>query len=779
VRGTTQYNVEPAEAPEEGTMASGTYRASKNRDQEREAWCVTFRHPLRPDQEGRATRVRRGLGTGDEAEADRLVDQLNQLLADETYWPLSARERAEHELDLRVVKIFYDDIEAKSADPWRQRDELIPLPGQDEGYSRILVVGATGAGKTTLLRQFIGTGSRNERFPSTSTAKTTIFDTEIVVQEDGPFRAAVSFLPKDRVRSYVEECLSAAVSAAVSGLGEQTVLRRLLEHHDQRFRLAYLLGSLAAPRPRDDGHLESDDLSDDVVPDPEEDGEWDGEAVEVDDERRSRFQEKLRHFLARTLAVAEDVGPSVASALNLDPRKLKPEDRDAFLVLVEEAVAERPIARALVDEIVSEIEARFGFLVEGELDKDRAGWPTAWTFETADRGRFIKNINRFSSNYAPNFGTLLAPVVQGLRVAGPFRTDWAGNGKARFVFIDGEGLGHTPASASTLPTSVTRRYDFVDVILLVDNATQPIQAAAQAVLRSVVAGGHDAKLAIAFTHFDQVVGDNLPDVHARKGHVMASLESSLRAVEDAIGSGAGRRLARRLDGRVFFVSKIQNEVTPQNRLTRDSLHRLLELFQRATIKAEVLEATPVYDLANLVLAVERATEQFHESWNARLGVAFKPGVAAEHWSRVKALTRRFAYQWEDQYDSLRPVADLIKLVSERLAAFLATPRGWEPTDCGDAAKEAAVDRVSREVYARLHKLVENRLFHDHVADWLTAYAHRGPGSTRPRAQGIRNIYEAAAPIPAEVPGAASTELLDVFRGLFREAADAADAKIVA
>jgi hypothetical protein len=676
-----------------------------------------------------------------------------------------------------VINIFYEDIESRVADPWKLREEFVPLPGAEEGYARVLLVGATGAGKTTLLRQFIGTDPKRERFPSISTAKTTIFDTEVVIEQDGLYRAVVTFLSKDRVRSCVEECVTAAVSAEVEGKGEDVVLRRLLEHHEQRFRLTYLLGSPATRKPAPDvTSNEKEALTDDAALGDEDDEDIE-EVAEVGEEERSHFQKRLQYFLSEALAVAQAIGPAVARSLDVDPKNLKPDDMDTFIELVEEAVAGNERARALVNEIVSEIESRFDLLQAGEFERDRSGWPTLWYFETPDRQAFIKTVNRFSSNYAPNFGKLLAPVVQGLRVAGPFRPAWITDRKhLRLVFIDGEGLGHTPASASTLPTSITKRYEAVDIILLVDNATQPVQAAAQAVLRSVAASGHDAKLAIVFTHFDQVVGDNLPDKEYRQNHVRTSLESALRAIENMIGSGVRRRLERRLEGRVFFVEKIQDLLS--NRDTRSSLRELLDLFRDATDKVEVKEAAPVYDLASLVVAVERATEEFHNHWNSRLGIAFQPGIHVEHWTRVKALSRRFAYQWEDQYDTLRPVADLIKMVSERLAMFLAAPRGWDPVNCSEEAKEAAVDRVSREVYARLHELIENRLFRDHVSDWLRAYEFRGTGSTRLRSQEIRGIYEDVAPILAEVPGKASTAFLDTFRELFRQAAGATGARIV-
>lgn len=56
--------------------------ATKTRTK-RPGWCVTFRHPVRNDSRNKpGLKIRRGLGTTDEQEAERLVEQLNQLLGD-------------------------------------------------------------------------------------------------------------------------------------------------------------------------------------------------------------------------------------------------------------------------------------------------------------------------------------------------------------------------------------------------------------------------------------------------------------------------------------------------------------------------------------------------------------------------------------------------------------------------------------------------------------------------------------------------------------------------
>ena len=55
------------------------------------------------------------------------------------------------------------------------------------------------------------------------------------------------------------------------------------------------------------------------------------------------------------------------------------------------------------------------------------------------------------------------------------------------------------------------------MILLVDNAQQPMQAAPLALLRTVGSSGFSKKIAIAFTHFGQVKGANLSSFDQKTG----------------------------------------------------------------------------------------------------------------------------------------------------------------------------------------------------------------------------------------------------------------------
>ena len=224
-------------------MAERIYTANKTRSN-RPGWSVTFRHPARRDARGRiGLRIRRGLGTSDDSRADDLVAQLNQLLSDESWWSLDRRSDAESRFDNMVVDAFFDGIEIGKENAKELRENMLPLPTPDDGYARVMLVGSTGAGKTTLLRQLIGSDHTRDRFPSTSTAKTTTSDIEIITTADGPYKAAVTFMTEHEVRGFVDECLEQACESAIRGRSDEEIAAALLEHSEQRFRLSYSLGA--------------------------------------------------------------------------------------------------------------------------------------------------------------------------------------------------------------------------------------------------------------------------------------------------------------------------------------------------------------------------------------------------------------------------------------------------------------------------------------------------------------------------------------------------------
>ena len=726
------------------------YVASKSRTQGRNAWTVTFRHPMCRDLDGRpGVKVRRGLGTDDPNEADALVAEVNALLGDKSYWNVAERPRAEHRFHNVVVRAFYEPMEnPPGVDPMAIREEEMPLPSREEGYSRVMLIGTTGAGKTSLLRQLIGSHPTRDRFPSTSTGRTTIADIEVIAAP-GDFEAVVTFFPRRLVQTCVAESVSEACKTAWRDGTDEGVMGDLLNHRDQRFRLGYLLGAWSP----DEIEVEEDDWgngTDEEAPDDEDDG-----ALPTSEER-ALMQSALEGYLRSIRELTAKADAAIAGALDEPLEDMKAEDQEAAADLFVDQAEEQPEHAALVDALVEDVLRRFGRLEQGTLTR-RGGWPEKWKFEGNDRNEFMRQARWFSSNHHRAYGRLLTPVVQGIRVRGPFVPGFDGD-IPKVVLIDGQGLGHTPESAAHVSTHYTSRYASVDVVLVVDNATQPMQAAPLSVLRTVGTGGHAAKLAVAFTHFDAVKGDNLPSFAAKRDHVLGAVKAALANLRDTVGDVVVGDLERRLHDRCFMLGWLDRPTDEIPGGPRKQLRELKE-FLEAVIKPESPpQASPLYDPAGLVLAVQSAAREFHSLWDGRLG-----GVRKEHWARVKALTRRVAFRMDNyEYKHLMPVAELIEHLSKATSRFLDAPTRWEPVAGDQDEAAAAIARIRAEVYTALHSFAMDRIVEEHLTEWGEAYAHAGPGSSYERAQGLREIYEEAAPVPGiEVSDVASAFLAKV------------------
>lgn len=739
-------------------MSPRSYQASLSQTQGRTGYSVIFRHPARKDEAtGKpGLRIRRGLGTRDLAEAERLRDELNALLAEPRYHTPAARADAERRFDTRVIGIFYDGLTPEPLDFVALRDQAIPLPpSAADGYRRVLFLGTTGAGKTTLVRQLIGTDPKTERFPSTSTAKTTVHDTEIVIDQ-GSWRAAVTFYSSEEVREYLTECISAAVLAAARGAADPVVLRQLLNHVNQRFRFSYILGNGPTAVSTD---FEAED----------EDDPESAEDVLTAEESQAVDLTATNALLTDIVARLHTLGTTLAERLRQELEPTSERDRRVFEELFEEELdnllRDEEAFHEIADALMDEIEKRFDLLPAGEVSKTRQGWPLVWSGEwpEAQRAEFVRAISRFSSNYAPYFGRLLTPLVSGVRVAGPFVPTCANGSPPHLVLLDGEGLGHTPKSSSSVPTNVSRRMESADAIVLVDNATQPMQAASVAAMRDIVATGQASKLMVVFTHFDEVKGDNLPNANAKVQHVLASAENVLATLGEELGPYAERALRSRLEQARFFVAGIHEPISEdgaQARRTVKQLHGLLDAIDRVIERPSPAASTPVYDRMNLVLGIQGAAAAFHGTWRPMLGLEYKAGFAKEHWARVKALSRRLATGMADEYAWLRPVADLRKELAERIYVFVQNPLRWEGAEPDEEQKQQKYDALAEAVSRRLRDLASRRVWTERIEGWQEAYDKRGSGSTYARARIIGdNIYEPAAPVPDVTPSPDRNEFL--------------------
>ena len=752
-------------------MTTRNYKASKTRSNNRPGWSVTFTHPRRSDARGKyGLKMRRGLGTTDDVEADRLVEQFNTLLADESWWSIDRRADAERQFGSLVVAAFFDDIEVGKVNSKIRRDGIIPLPTPEKGYARVMLLGSTGAGKTTLLRQFIGSDHKTDRFPSTSTAKTTTADIEIITAE-GPFEAVVTFMTEHQVRCSVDECLEAACISVVGGQDDVGVAGALLEHREQRFRLSYVLGGWQQEQP---GQGENDQYEMDYgYGNDEPETEALGNDEIVDGSEVVGNNERLRRFVASIREVAESVQKQMASEYGTFQDAPNANQRQAWLEEFTDNLYENQDFGQLSLDIIETIEERFELIESGEFERSGAGWPMLWYYEEDDRDAFLRQVRWFTSNHDQQFGRLLTPLVDGIRVRGPFQPKAIElqDADRKLVLLDGEGLGHSAREAMSISTKVTERFTEADMILLVDNAQSPMQAAPLELLRAAGSSGHGHKLAVVFTHFDQVKGDNLRTYAQKRDHVHASIGNAIGSLRE-LGAPVTEILEQRLTGNDFYLGALNRATESIPRRDITDMKELLERMQQSAEIPKLPDAAPIYNVIRLELALRDAADGFKNPWRGRLNLSYHEGIRQEHWGRIKALCRRIANRWDNEYSGLRPVADFVRQLQSGISLWLDNPAGWTRQPADESERQAAVNAIRQTVYTHIHRLAERRLVTAHVSNWQTAYAESGTGSSRRRADQMGRIYEAAAPSIASVMDTRAEEFLNEVILIVKQAVEA-------
>jgi hypothetical protein len=223
-----------------------------------------------------------------------------------------------------------------------------------------------------------------------------------------------------------------------------------------------------------------------------------------------------------------------------------------------------------------------------------------------------------------------------------------------------------------------------------------------------------------------------------------------------LGPFAERALRKRVETGRFFLGGIHERLSPEKKSglrTIKQLHLLLDVIDSITERPQKAPERPVYDRSNLVLAIKAAAENFHNAWLPLLGIKFHPGIRKEHWTRIKALSRRLATQgWSDEYDTLRPVADLRKQLQDQIFLLIQSPISWENGEPTDDEKQQTYEAFANNVNRRMLDLSTRRLRVERHQEWQNAYYQSGRGSTFTRANIIADqVYNRAAPVPDVTP----------------------------
>jgi hypothetical protein len=713
------------------------YIATLRQNPGRRAVSVEFRHPLRPDpsNQGKPGRkVRKGLGTDREA-AEKVVADLNRLLADPTLHSPAARRRAEGIFnDPRVVEIFYEGIEPKIENYRDLRNDHVPFPSREEGYPRILLLGIPGAGKTTLMRQLIGSHPARDKFPATSVHRTTTFETEVIAGLKD-YAAAITFMSEEEADFEVRQSVSAAILRAVDEEAtDARVAKAVLERNDMRFRLKYILGDWPSDDDEDDPYAS------------DEDDEHEASGSVVSSQETERLARKLKTYVATIRAIAERCKDETEK----DQGKLsslESEVRNKALDDLQDMAEQSEDYASLVSELLDDLREKFEQISFGRLIKSTTGWPRVWLMQepASRRAEFLDAVRFFSGIERGDWGKLLTPLVNGIRVAGPFKPLWSsGRELARYVVIDTEGLGHKANTVPDVPDYIVSRFTESDAILLVHKGDVPFSFEGGKALEAIGGAGQTAKTVMVFTRMDAVKGPNIKGWEAKRDY---SFNGVRNVIENQIAKSLTQDIARfmqsRLEANAFYLGTLQKG-DPTAALSE--LSRLFDYLTNIVPPPPPKPAFPdygTYDL--LVLALQKGVEDFRVPWRAYLSIQRHGGYRPLPWQSIKAVSRRYAEGFNDGYE-IRPASNLLNAMTLAIGKFLENPVAWDGDPSPDD-KRLVLDRIKGAVSNKLTRFCGLQLREKAQPDWQIAYAFRGTGSTFDRRLKIENLYERWVPEP--------------------------------
>lgn len=699
-----------------------TYKATCNLPKGKKSFTTTFRHPQVKDKEGKYGRkIHRGLGTSDEQEASELVEQLNKMMEDDYWWNVAKKSEAYLRYDDRIVDAFYDPMEQLNLDEAEFLDKIV-MPEKKDGYTKVTIIGSSGAGKTSLLRLLSGTSK--EKYPTTSTGRTTTCNMEMIMSSDEYYEVVVTFMSRALLEVYIQECIENAIQYYLScepiNRNRETVSDKLLIHKDLIVRLSYILGDLTLEKKT--ATSTSDDYDDYDL------GNIDSEVEKSKyefDQNIPELLEKINDFIDQLIALTDDY-----EGKNIDDEAFNLEDNGKAL--------------SLIDDIINEVQLRFSFLIGGEKLNSKGKWLNAWYYKTNDREEFIKIVKKFSSNAKNVWGGLLTPIVKTIRVKGNFKPDFE-NEVPKLVLFDGQGFGHK-TTATSISLDTVEKFKVSNSIILVDNATAPVLGNVKLALKSIIELGYATKLLMCYTHVDLMKGDNFTNFTDIINHIKAALSTylmELKKQSPLIFSEIEERKVLKSCYYLLELDKIEIHKITQTE-SQKILHELKEHL-KDSITTDDVRLT--YDAMTLYTHLQVAINNYRQNWGNIIGHPFKT-EKTEHWTRIKALTKRLGCFGLDHYNyQLMPLADFAQEIREQLNLFLNRPLDIKPDETDEAVKVAHINKIKSEINDKLLEFIRTEMWTatDPMGKWQEAYNYRGGGSGYLRALKINEIFELGAP----------------------------------
>ena len=700
---------------------------------------ISFHHPIcREGSIGK--KIHRSLKVSDEAEARRLQAQTNELLGlAETPSLLPTRSHAMGEYDRVVIDAFFDCMAPEPIDYLALRERAMPLPVADGNKGRVphvLVAGPTGTGKSRLQQHLLQT--TRENFPMRGAGRTTVADTETIV-DDVDFAAVVTFYAENEIREIVKENILEACAFAYREKEDRAkIALKLLVDSDNRFRFNFVL-----PENKETADAAGDDDF----------------AFEEEDPEESDLETESRVAVGWTKleACVSQVVSTTEHALETARRELQPASKEDELVVEEywPQYIDQDQVNGLTEEILEELEKRL-CVATGQLS-----WPVLHRIpDTAERAEFFRRLRPFYQNNRKFFGTLVTPIVQGIRVHGRFAPPpWAASKETSWVLLDGQGVGHEHGGATkinrTIPPELAKKFSGADLICLVDRAVPAMAGDAPILLENLIVRGHQDRLALVFTHFEDVAAPDL-DTAGRKAKVLEGLSSAIQAIA-SLPKAQRVLLERTAEEKAYFLARLDKpEIARKS--TQSEMKRLCDHFKRSAGAIEVPKFRPRYNEYQIAKVLSREIQAYRQDWSAT-------ELANYQWKIMEALANWIGHAYSDGYPkrNLYPGQDLSRRLVAAISSELESPADWDPyRPENDDGESRILNAIRSKVGDQIDAYCRDVLVRDpRRGFWLPAYETiNGKGTKVRRARAVARILEDRAQLPDEGLGKFTK---DIFR----------------
>jgi hypothetical protein len=718
-------------------------------------WNISFHHPIcREGSIGK--KIHKSLKVSDESEAHSLRDQANELLAladTPSLLPTKSQAIAEQKYAPVVIGAFYECMTPEPVDYLALREREMPLPPKQKKrrkVPRVLVVGPTAAGKSQFNQQVLQT--TRENYPMRGAGRMTVADTETIV-DDVDYSAVLTFYAENEIREIIKGNIREACEFAYRDPEDKAkIASKLLVDSDKRFRFNYIIGDWAQNTTEEEDEFADED----------QDADFD------DDTTTPTSWATLESCVTQVVAMTED-------ALQTARRELRPEKEQ------DEAVVEEYWLQYVDDERLDTLTEEILEEFERRLCKatGQATWSLTYRIPpTADRAEFFRRLRPFYQNHRKLFGSLVTPLVQGIRVCGRFAPPTFMAAKLpTWVLLDGQGVGHEQAGPTkinrTIPPELAKKFSTADLIVLVDRAVPAMTGDAPILLEHLIVRGHQDRLAMVFTHFENV---NAPDLNlaGRKAKVLEGLSNAIQGIA-SLPKAQRVLLERTAETKTYFLAKM-NEPIVTTRSTQAELKRLAEHFERSAGEPEPVQYRPRFNEYTIANVLHREIERYRQDWS-------ETELASYHWKIMEALTNWIGNAYSDGYPkrNLYPGQDLSQRLVSAVSNELEEPTSWDPEPPESADETSRIlNTIRRDVADRIDKYCKEVLVRDpRTGHWLPAYQNiNGPGTKVRRARIVARILEDRAQLPDEGLGEFTKAVWQIVQDAIEHTCRAADTAAV-